>query len=296
VESEKELQCESIRSLKNSPRSYASEKCRALLYCNEPCGASAYGSEEQVMSITREELTAHWKDLLSNLRLDAFFVGRDEKYLISALSQCLLPEMKGFCKASKGDDGLYRVFVEPKKETLYAEDTLPVSQGQLLLAYRTGATLTDEGFYACTLLNEILGASPISKLFMNVREKQSLCYHCSSRIYTKGVMMVTSGIKVSNYEKAKNEILFQLEEIKKGNITEEEITSAKKRLRNAFLSISDSADSLHSHYSAAEVFGSSDSPLDLIEKTERVTREQIIEAAKKVQLDTEYFLCGTEGK
>jgi predicted Zn-dependent peptidase len=109
-------------------------------------------------------------------------------------------------------------------------------------------------------------------------------------------MMVTSGIKVSNYEKAKNEILFQLEEIKKGNITEEEITSAKKRLRNAFLSISDSADSLHSHYSAAEVFGSSDSPCDLIEKTERVTREQIIEAAKKIQLDTEYFLCGTEGK
>lgn len=109
-------------------------------------------------------------------------------------------------------------------------------------------------------------------------------------------MMVTSGIKVSNREKARNEILFQLEEIKKGNITEEEITSAKKRLRNAFLSIDDSADAIHSHYAAARVFGSEDSPADLIEKTERVTKAQIVAAAQNIQLDTEYFLCGTEAE
>ena len=165
-------------------------------------------------------------------------------------------------------------------------------QGKLVLGFRTGAGIYEEEYDVLRVFNCIFGSGTQSKLFMNVREKLSLCYHCSSRIYAKGVMMVTSGIEPKNYDKARSEILYQLEEIKNGNISDEEMDSAKKRLRNSMLSVGDSAEALHSWYANNAVFGLTDTPEELIEKIERVTKEEVAEAAKKVVLDTEYFLCG----
>ena len=294
VESEKELQCESIRSLKNSPRSYASEKCRELLYLDEPCGAPVLGDEEQVMSITREELTAHWRELLKHLRLDAFFVGRDEEYLLSALRRCLLPEMEAHCGTPRKNEGLYRVFVAPKRETLFAEDSLPVSQGQLLLGFRTGITLTDGDFYACTLLNEILGASPISKLFMNVREKKSLCYHCSSTYNAyKGTILVSCGLESSNREVAEKEILAQIEALRRGEISEKELTAAKKSLKNLYRQLLDSPAAMESYYYGRALLGVDDS-LDVCrERLDGVTVKDITDVACRLALDTVYFLNGS---
>jgi predicted Zn-dependent peptidase len=107
-------------------------------------------------------------------------------------------------------------------------------------------------------------------------------------------MMVTSGIEPKNYDKAKNEILLQLEEIKKGNISDEEMESAKKRLRNSMLSVGDSAEAIHSWYLNNNIFGMEETPEQVIESVEAVTKEQVAEAAKKITLDTEYFLCGKE--
>jgi len=106
--------------------------------------------------------------------------------------------------------------------------------------------------------------------------------------------MVTSGIEPANYDKAKNEILLQLEEIKKGNISDDEMDSAKKRLRNSMLSVGDSPEAIHSWYANNAIFALSDTPEELIEKTERVTKEEVAETARKITLDTEYFLCGKE--
>ena len=295
VESEKELQCESIRSLKNSPRAYASEKCRGLLYCDEPCGAPVYGDEEQVMAITREELTAHWRSLLKDLRLDVFFVGRDEEYLRSALSRCLLPEMEAACcQAPKGDAGLYRTFVAPKSEPLFAEASLPVSQGQLLLGYRTGVTLTDDDFYACTLLNEILGASPISKLFMNVREKKSLCYYCSSTYNAyKGAILVSCGLEPRNRAVAEEEILSQIESLRRGEISEEELSAAKQSLQNAYRQLLDSPAAMESYFYGRALTGV-ESSLDVCrERINGVSAEALVRVAKGLVLDTVYFLNGT---
>jgi predicted Zn-dependent peptidase len=109
-------------------------------------------------------------------------------------------------------------------------------------------------------------------------------------------MMVTSGIEVKNYDKARDEILDQLEHIKNGNISDAEIDSAKKRLRNAMLATGDSPEAIHSWYANNGIFGVYDSPEQTIEKIESVTRDQVAEAARGILLDTEYFLCGTEGK
>jgi predicted Zn-dependent peptidase len=109
-------------------------------------------------------------------------------------------------------------------------------------------------------------------------------------------MMVTSGIEPANYDKARNEILAQLDEIRNGNISDEEMDSAKKRLRNSMLSVGDSPEALHSWYANNNIFSLSATPEEMIERLERVTKEDVAEAAKKITLDTEYFLCGKEAK
>ncbi len=296
VESEKKLQCESIRSLKNSPRSYAAEKCRGLLYGEEPCSAPVFGTEEEVMAITPAELTAHWRGLLERLSLDAFFVGRAQEALLAALRKVLLPELNALPqKAGKGGPvRLHRTFVSPKKEPLYAGEDLPVSQGQLLLGYRTGVTLTDPGFYACTLFNEILGASPISKLFMNVREKMSLCYHCSSNYNAyKGAVLISCGLEPCNRDLAEREILSQVEAMRRGEISQSELLAAKKSLENLYRQLSDSPTAMESYYYGRALLGVDASLETARQRIGEVTREEIVAVAQGLVLDTVYFLNGT---
>ena len=291
VENEKEKLITDIEAQINDKDSFALKRCTEIMCANEAWGISEIGRAEDVEGITPASLFERYEYILSHAKTEIYFIGDIEEDDAEAFVR------DTFADIARAEIPDYSTdVIKDVREVKSVCEHQSINQGKLVLGFRTGIGGYEDDYDVLRVLNGVFGSGTQSKLFRNVREKLSLCYHCSSRIYTKGVMMVTSGIKVSNYEKAKNEILFQLEEIKKGNITEEEIVSAKKRLRNGFLSIDDSADAIHSHYSAAEVFGSSDSPADLIEKTERVTREQIIAAAQNVKLDTEYFLCGTEGK
>ena len=294
VESEKKLQCESIRSLKNSPRAYASEQCRGLIYENEPCGAPIFGTEEQVMAITAKELTAHWKALLEDLRLEAFFVGRDEAYVLSALCEVLVPELKSGDAQENTPVRLHRVFAEPKATPIYATEELPVSQGQLLIGFRTNVTLTEPAFYACTLLNEILGASPVSKLFMNVREKHSLCYHCSSNYNAfKGTLLISCGLEPCNRESAEREIMEQIRAVREGDISEEELIAAKKSLENVYRQLSDSPAAMESYYYGRALLDVDASLENCRERILNITKEEIVGVANGLILDTVYFLNGT---
>ena len=294
VESEKKLQCESIRSLKNSPRSYASEKCRELIYENEPCGAPVFGNEEQVMEITAKELTDYWRSLLEDLRLEAFFVGRDEAYVLSALREVLVPELKRDFTKENVPVRLHRVFAAPKATPIRREEELPVSQGQLLIGFRTTVTLTEPEFYACTLFNEILGASPVSKLFMNVREKRSLCYHCSSNYNAfKGTILISCGLEPCNREIAEDEIMEQVKAIQRGEISEDELIAAKKSLENVYRQLSDSPTAMESYYYGRALLDV-DASLDTCRsQILNITKEEIVEVANRLILDTVYFLKGT---
>ena len=145
--------------------------------------------------------------------------------------------------------------------------------------------------------NELLGMSPVSKLFVNVREKLSLCYYCRP-IYTvlKGVMLVSSGIETSNFEKAKSAILGELEAMKKGDITEEEMENGKKSLVNSFKMVTDSLGGVISWGSVRRLYtdGKIATPEDFAEKVNGITKKQIIEVAKRLVLDTVYLLKGEE--
>ena len=122
---------------------------------------------------------------------------------------------------------------------------MEVAQCKLVLGFRAGRSSADEDVMATRLMSALFGGTPSSKLFLNVREKLSLCYYCSSRFErNKGLLLVESGVEYKNIEKAKKEILAQLGEIQKGNITDEELEAAKLYMANSFRSVSDApADS-----------------------------------------------------
>ena len=162
------------------------------------------------------------------------------------------------------------------------------------MGFRTGTVLSDREYYATELMNIIFGDSSTSKLFMNLREKKSLCYFCgSSYDEIKGVMAVGCGIDGENYENAREEILLQLEEIKKGNISDNELDMAKHSVENDCRSAEDHPEDYELFGSEARYFGGPRTIGEYRQGVMTVTKEEIAEAAKRGTLDTTYMLRGT---
>ncbi|MGN1127646.1 MAG: M16 family metallopeptidase, partial [Candidatus Flemingiibacterium sp.] len=158
----------------------------------------------------------------------------------------------------------------------------------------SGLTLADPEYPALMLCNAIYGGAVTSKLFMNVREKMSLCYYCqSSPDAVKGLLMIQSGIEVSNREVAEKAILEQLEAVRRGDFTDEEMNGALLFLINSYNELADSARGLENWYLGRMIFNIPGEPDEMVEKLRAVTREDIIAAAKLPTLDTVYFLNGT---
>ena len=144
------------------------------------------------------------------------------------------------------------------------------------------------------VLNELYGASPVSKLFLNVREKLGLCYYCSSSYsFFSGNLCVASGIDSKNRERATAEILAQLDEIRRGNVSAAELSAAKRSLEYSYVQIYDSPFSLQAFYAARELSGVNETVEECKQKILDVTAEQVCELAKDTVLDTCFFINGT---
>jgi predicted Zn-dependent peptidase len=258
---------------------------------DEAWGISELGRPEDVEKITPASLFEHYNYVLSHAQAEVFAIGEFPE----GTAEKLVADIFGGVPRGEVPDHSTKI-IRTAGEVKKAVEHQELKQGKLVLGFRTGVGEGEEGYDALKVFNCVFGSGTQSKLFMNVREKLSLCYHCSSRIYAKGVMMVTSGIEPANYDKARDEILAQLDEIRNGNISDEEMDSAKKRLRNSMLSVGDSPEALHSWYANNNIFSLSVTPEEAIAKIERVTKEEVAEIAKKITLDTEYFLCGKGAK
>lgn len=291
VESEKQLHCDLIRARRNQPRAYASERCREFLYSEEPIGISAYGTEEEVMAVTPRELTDFWREFCKSFLPDCFYVGAaDAETVKRALAKTILQRIE----AEPRPAASVWASEPPVRAPRRVEESLAVSQGQLVLGLRTEITVRDPRFYAMLVYQEILGGSPIAKLMMNVREKHSLCYFCSSACNSyKGSLLIMCGLKNENREKAEREILRQIEDMEKGRISEAELLGAKASLINAYRRIEDSPAIMEQHYYGRALAQAEISPEELRRRIAEVTLDEVIEAAATLRLDVTYFLRGT---
>ncbi len=290
VESEKELQIDAIRAAKNNPRGYAMERCRSILYDEESCGIPQYGTEEETASVTREELTAFWRAWVAHWVPDCFYVGpSDPEALRALLERRLGARISNSCEPLPEILGKKRTGRELRRE-----ETLAVSQSQLVIGLRAEAGLNDEGYFAHAVMNELLGASPMSRLFVHVREKLSLCYSCAS-LYNPfmSTVLINCGIRAENRARAEREILRQIEQISKGEFSESELEAAKKSLDHSYAQLYDSPGGLENFFYGRALAQNAASPEDCRAGFARVTAAQVASAARALSVDVTFFLEGT---
>ena len=299
VESEKLLQRDAIRAKKNHPQSYAMDRCRKLMFGSEPCGIPLYGSEEEVMSVTPEELTAYWKELYQNLSLHAFYVGAsDVENVVDAF-------VKGFAVEEVAPKPIEKntptipltdvASIPRRAEELRVCEDLPVHQSALVLGLRTPAAVQDEDFFAVALYNELLGSSsPVSKLFINVREKLGLCYSCFSAYNAyKAALTVCCSLEDDRREEAEAEIRRQLASLAAGDISDAEWQAAQQSMANAYRQLSDSPSAMEVYFLGRALAGVSISPEEGSARIASLTREDVVCVAKQMTVDTVFVLHPT---
>ena len=301
VESEKKLQCDAIRAKKNHPQSYAMDACRKLMFDKEPCGTPLYGTEEEVMAVTPEELTAYWKELYQNLSLHAFYVGAtDTDSVIDALTKGLGTKEIQVEKIEENNPSIPLTSVASishrQGEQRVCED-LPVHQSALVMGLRTPAAVQDDDFFAVALYNELLGSSsPVSKLFINVREKLGLCYSCFSTFNAyKAALTICCSLEDERREEAEAEIRRQLAALAAGDITDEEWQAAQKSMENAYRQLSDSPSAMEVYYLGRALAGVSVSPEEGSARIAALSREDVIRVANQMVIDTVFVLHPTGG-
>ena len=149
--------------------------------------------------------------------------------------------------------------------------------------------------FAASIYNIILGESATSKLFQNVREKASLAYSArSSYIRQKNNIFIKCGIEIKNYEKALNIIYKQLDDMKQGNFTDEDIENAKKYMINGINSVEEEQDTQITYYMGQELSGLNTSLEEYKNKIQELTKKEIVDIANKIQINTVYFLKNSD--
>ena len=289
VENEKNNLIDDIRAIINNKTGYAVRRCQEEMCKDESFGICEYGDESSVRAITPAELYGAYKRLLSEASVEIFYVGSYDAQALTARVAEMFKGRERSCVALE-KPLVKRSVTEVKNVT----ESISAVQGKLSLGFRTGRVLGEADYKALPVLVELYANSTVSKLFLNVREKLSLCYYCRAIPEgMKGIMIVTSGIEVANKEKAQNEILYQLEKVKKGEFTDEELVLAKKSLKNAYSELTDSPAALEGWYLTRRLAGVYDDPMQVCESFMQVTREDVVKAAEGITLDTVYFLEGT---
>ena len=279
-----------IESEKNNKTRYSITRLTEEMCENEVFGVSKFGKVESVKKITAKSLYKAYTEMICTYPIEIYFVGQCD---IDALANTLKLQ---FSKINRNVIEIPKVpTIEKAIEVKRVTDTENVKQGKLCLGFRTGYKVEDNKYYQVQLFNEVFGGSPTSKLFMNIREKMSLCYYCRSIINQRnGIMKVASGIEFKNKDIAEKAILDQLEQIKNGNITDEEFESAKKSIRNGYLQIYDSAESMETWTFYRGLCQNNATPMDECEKINTATIDDIKSVAQKMTLDTVYFLNGVD--
>ncbi len=291
VESEKKIATDAINAKINDPKAYASEQCTKNMF-----HGSIYelheGDIDLINSFTAQELTENIIKFFDGCRVECYYIGNEPHDKVKSL----IENNFRFDKNSRCDlEYCEKPFVTDRDAVQYISEEKDVSQGRLVLGYTCGTVLSDGKYYAMALFNEIFGGGSVSKLFMNVREKKSLCYYCYSSLHSAtGTIKVGCGIDPAKRDEAFIEIGAQLEAMKNGDFSDEEIKTARCTLISGLRQIYDSPSSIEAYALRRLLAGVSDSPEQALARIESVKKEEIIAAAQMVTLDTVYFLNGTE--
>lgn len=290
VDSEKENLKQIINGKIDNKSRYALDRCIEEIFKGEPYGLYKYGYIEDLENITPESLYEYYKKLIQNCKIDIYYSGLFNDNKTEEIINKKLQENK--IESRKAEYIVNNETTEKKniEQPKIIEESMDITQGKLVLGLQINDNNKDSRF-AASVYNAVLGGGANSKLFQNVREKNSLAYTASSSyIRTKNIILIHCGIDIDKYEKALETIKEQLEDMKKGNFTDEDVEDSKKLIISSIKSISAEQDTEITYDYGQELSSEHMTIKEYEEKIQNTTREQIIEIANKININIIYFL------
>ena len=295
VESEKNILIDDIHASINDKGGYVIDKLLAEMCSNEPFGINKLGYEAEIQAITAETLTLHYYKLLESARIEILYCGvaSPERVLASvkeALSNLPVRKVIGLTPTL--------VIEKPFQESPRRfEEELDIAQGKMAIGYRLGRKPGDTLNYpALMVFNSIFGSGATSKLFLNVREKLSLCYYISSMTERhKEVMIVSSGVDFTKFDTVLSEIQIQLNCIKNGDFNDTDLVTSKRLLASSLRAAFDRPESIEGLYFDSRIAAHPYDPAKLHEGVSEVKPDDIISLSSGIAADTIYCLKGREG-
>lgn len=286
VEGEKNNIKQIIESKIDNKGQYAYDRCIEETFNGKPYGLYKYGYIEDLEKITPQNLYEYYKKMISECKIDIFCSGimeNIEKDIKENTNIQKVNERKPNC--------IIGTTVElPVQEIKTVQESMQVSQGKLVISLDVDSKIENLS-YVASVYNAILGGGANSRLFQNVREKESLAYTAgSSYLKPKNMIFIRCGIEIQNYNKALETIKVQLDDLKNGKIEEEDIENAKKLIIASVKSITSEQDTEITYYYGQELAGTLIEISDYENKVNAVTKEQIQEIANSVSINTIYFL------
>ena len=286
VEREKRLLVEKIRSLEDDKIYYSADRMISEMCADEYFSVSKYGTVEEIEGLTGRDVFSAFTDMLLHAPVQIHVSGDfDEEEVKKLVSD-------SFGKIERSEiKELHTEFISEAYEEKIIRETQPINQCKLVIGMRAGMTYDMDNYPAIKLMNDIFGGGVYSKLFRNVREKQSLCYYCSSRLDKgKGLIIIQSGVEKENLQFAIDSIKKEFDDIRNGNFDDEVIESSKLSLRDSIMAAYDTPDDIMGWYSSQMAASAVISPEEFIEAIEAVTREEIMTAAMFASFDTIFVL------
>ena len=309
VKQEKDNLSKIINSKKDDKANYAYQRCVEEMFKNNPYGIYKYGSLQDLEKINEKNLYEYYLNIIQNSPIFIYINGKNANSINvdeNINNNFKIAFNNNSNEYNENDD------LQEKNENAEIEDNknteikdnknakvealqpinivkekLDVTQGKLII----GLNAPSENKYAVTMYNTILGGGANSKLFQNVREKESLAYYASSRyIRRKNAIIIRTGIELANYDKAVKVIKEQLEEMKKGNISDYELSSAKTLILASLKLIPESQEDIMAFDFDQDVFNENLTFKQYYKKIENITLNEIIDVANQVKINTIYYL------
>ncbi|MDO6655668.1 pitrilysin family protein [Anaerobacillus sp. 1_MG-2023] len=290
VDKEKRTMKQRIQSIYDDKMRFANMRLTQEMFPNEAFGLHVYGEKEEVDRVTAKSLYDFYQKVCAEDEIDLYLVGNLEGVHAEEVVKELFPFKE---RTDRGSEATQKASLDVEEKEIL--ETQEIKQGKLHMGFRSGVGYADDEYFALQVFNGMFGGFSHSKLFRNVREKESLAYYAASRYEShKGLIIVMSGIEFKNYKKTVDIIKEQLTAMRNGEFNEEEMKQTKTMIRNQLLETVDDAKGMVELLYHGVVSQKLRTIEEWLDGVEAVTKEDILAVADKVKLDTVYFLKGEE--
>ena len=293
VNSEKAKLADRIRAAKNDRVSYALQRLIELMCQYEDLGASVMTDPDEAESIHYTKLTRRYRELLAACPVEIFYCGCESFAAVRTAALTALEALpRGELNFDMGTDvRMNAVEAEPR----VFRESMDVTQGKLAMGWRLGECMEEPDPAALRVFNAVYGGTATSKLFTELREARSLCYYASSGVDdVKGLLYVHSGIDKANYDTAVDGIKAELDKVSRGEISQDELDSARRYCAQALRLAADDPVELMMYYLKMNITGEEIAPDELAALCEGVSAGEVAEIARSCELDAVYFLSGED--